>query len=348
MRATTGLGVLAVAGAVLGSGSGRAFAQDPPAPSAAEVARAADALPALAAGGSLPRAGGRWGAACRRWEIRLEVGAGGLDPTPDGILGEPLPAGAQAFDFGQAERRVTGAARLGARWRPDPLNSGELRGTWYGQWAAQDRQTGQFAFTNAAGISPVATATLKNVTRLGGIELNWWRQLACWREFVLEAGLGARWMRFDEWAEAYDWAGLAADSFLQGRARNDVYAGQFLLGGEAQLGRFTVGLDARVFLGGVRRDVQVRDVSILAAGPHQAREQRDDFAWGGELGAWWRWRFSERWSATLAYDFLFLDGVSRAVQGLDFSQAATGAVGARPNQGRVFAHVVFVGLELRL
>ncbi|MDJ0521159.1 MAG: BBP7 family outer membrane beta-barrel protein [Planctomycetota bacterium] len=289
---------------------------------------------------------------CNRWDFTLE-GALSLFDDPEGILGEPLPAGTTPFDWGLNELdeafggRVTVGYSVGRRYRV------EGRFTWLGEWEGSSRQTAQFGTrptpTAAVAVSPALTSTLTSETEMWGGELNVWRTIRADRCSQWDVGLGARYLRIDDTARATNWTGFPTADLLS-EAENGFFCGQICGAYRRNMSsRFQVSFVGKVLLGGMSRDLSESDTRIVTGGPTaNAVLEESDFAVGleGEIGA--LWRISSRFGVTASYSILYVTEVARANEILDFSQGATGSVQLQDRTDSVVVHSFFFGFRVDL
>ncbi|MDF1701657.1 MAG: hypothetical protein P1V36_10925, partial [Planctomycetota bacterium] len=284
------------------------------------------------------------------WYVGLEAGAG-IHDDPEGLLGLAPPGGRPAFDWGENDFDPGFAGRVTVGRYLRACERIELRGSFQ-NWSADSRQTGRlFGFTPTPGgalaVSPAATATLENEVDLWSLELNWWKTIPSARTSRFSWGLGARVVSLTDTASAKDWVGLAANSYLEGEARNTFWAGQLM--GAWHLrpsSRFEFAVIGQLLGGALNRDLTEKDTSIVTGGPTvNAERERTDFSWGveGEVRAMWRpWA---RVGITASYTVLFLDDTSRGHEILDFTQAATGSVQINDVTDSTIVHTLYFGVH---
>lgn len=285
-----------------------------------------------------------------RWYVELELGAG-VYPDPEGIIGLDPGAGLMPYRWDLNEFDAGGAIRANVGRYIRPCERLELRGSFQG-WEEDSRQTGRFGFSPTPGaapiVSPTSAATLENEVRLWSVEVNWWKTIPGSRRSRFSWGLGGRVIGLTDKASAKDWVGLAADAYLEGKARNTLWAGQVMGAWHLRPNdRFELAVIGKGLFGALNRDLSEKDTSIVTGGPtSDAERERTDFGWGleGEVRATWRpWA---RVGFTLAYTALFLDDVSRGHEILDFSQAATGSVQINDAKDSVVVHTLYFGVHL--
>ena len=271
------------------------------------------------------------------------------DPT--GILGEPLPAGVTPFNFATNEYDPVGGARVRVLHRRGCTDAFEFRGTFYGKADAESRQTGQFAFSTPAGISPVATATVFNESLVWGFDINYWRTLRRSGRWHTKIGAGWRYLRIDEKAQVKDWNGRAAltNSFIGSDVDNALFAAQLMAGVTWRASnRFELMADAKVLGGVMASDIQINETSILSGGSKSPSKDNTEFAWGVEATLEGRLRITGGLWLRGGAEVLFIDGVQGATDAFDFSQSATGAVQPRVSTSDRVISTLFLGLDLDL
>lgn len=332
----------AVAGLVLGLAPA-AHADDAAGTPAVEIRDVTPVEPAPAAAPRMRRA------TPARWYFELELG-GGVYEDPEGILGLPLGRAGTPYDWGRNDFEGGGALRFNVGRHLRPCERVELRGSWQG-WVEDSRQAGRFGFSQTPGgaviVSPTSEATLENKVWLLSLELNWWKTIPAARNSRFAWGAGARVVSLTDKGIAKDWVGLAPDAYLEGEARNTLWAGQLM--GAWHLrpnNRFEFAVIGKALAGAMNRKLTEKDTSIVTGGvTTDAERERTDFGWGleGELRAMWRpWA---RVGITASYTILFLDEVSRGHEILDLSQAATGSVQIRDVKDSVVVHTLYFGVH---
>jgi hypothetical protein len=294
-------------------------------------------------------AGGRRG----MWDVTLE-GSATIFEDPTGIMGVTPPAGTPTFNWSENALPLAFGARATVGYRPTACDRLEGRVGYSGQAEESSRQTArQFGFTPTPGgalaLSPAAAATLTNQSELWNAELNWWRQLQCNRMWRIEAGAGARWIRYEEEASATDWQGLASPNpSLRNQATNSLLGAQavgaFIL---HCIPRVEVALIAKGIVGSRTRDLQESDASIVTGGPTtDAVLEQTEFGWAleGELAA--TFRVLPRVGITAAYTILFLPEIARAETTIDFSQTMTGSLQHARATDDALIHAFFLGIRV--
>ena len=284
------------------------------------------------------------------WMIGLYASSAVFE-DPTGILGEPVPAGVNPFNFGANTYDPVGGARLRVMHRRGCEDAFEFRGTFYGKATAESRQTGQFAFSNPAGVSPVASATVFNESLVWGFDINYWRTLRKTSRWHTRIGSGFRYTRIDEKAEVRDWAGNPnlQRSFIGAEARNALFAAQLMAGARFRVSsRFELMADAKVLGGVLTSTVDITEDSILSGGSKVASKDNNEFGWGVEGTVEARFRIGSRLWIRGSAEVLFIDGVQGATDSFDFARASTGAVQARTLTSDRVISTLFLGLDLDL
>jgi hypothetical protein len=285
------------------------------------------------------------------WDLTVEAGLSILE-DPEGILGEPLPAGLTPFDFGRNSYDPAFGVRITAGYSTGRGTRWEARITYLGSADASSRQTGQFGFRTTPGAplltSPVATTTLANETEIWSGEFNYWRQWKCDPCSEIHWGLGGRFIAIDDEATATNWAGLAPNAFLSAEADNR-FLGAQLMGSWRQRPspKFSWAASAKLLVGWMNRDLTESDVSIVTGGAttNGSREETD-LTWGFELEVSALWRVMSRVGITASYTLLYLNEVSRVEDVLDFAQAATGSLQMKDSGDSALIHAFFVGVRI--
>ena len=284
------------------------------------------------------------------WMIGLYASSAVFE-DPTGILGEPVPAGITPFNFGANTYDPVGGARLRVLHRRGCEDAFEFRGTFYGKASTDSRQTGQFAFSNPAGISPVASATVFNESLVWGFDINYWKTLRKTSRWHTRIGSGFRYTRIDEKAEVRDWNGNPnlQRSFIGAEARNALFAAQLMAGATYRVSsRFELMADAKVLGGVLTSTVDITEDSILSGGSKAASKDNNEFGWGVEGTVEARFRIGSRLWIRGSAEVLFIDGVQGATDSFDFSQASTGAVQARTLTSDRVISTLFLGVDLDL
>lgn len=281
------------------------------------------------------------------WSIGLYATSAVFE-DPTGILGEPVPAGVTPFAFSRNEYDPVGGARLRVVHRRDCEDAFEFRATWYGKTTADSRQTGQYASSNPAGLSPVATATVSNESVVWGFDIGYWRTLSRRGRWETRVGAGWRYLRIDEEAAVKDWVGLPR-SFLEAEADNSLFAAQLMAGATFRAARRLELMGDVKLMGGLMvNDVEIAENSILSGGAKNASDDNSEFAWGVEVTLEARYRITRTLWIRGGAEVLYVDGVQGATDSMDFSQAASGAVQPRFETSDRIISTLFLGFDLDL
>jgi len=127
-------------------------------------------------------------------------------------------------------------------------------------------------------------------------------------------------------------------------ARTNFYGAQVGLRGSGSFGRFTLQLDKKISLGGVRETVSLSTTNnFSAAGPQVGPGSlfvtpgnigdytKTRFALAGEVDATLAFRVTDRFLLSLGYSFLYLEHVARAGNQVDTSNSGLASL-ADPNR----------------
>ncbi len=290
-----------------------------------------------------------------RWDVTLAGQFSGTG-SPDGILGEDLFVPGNHLKWNDVDYDGELGGRVGVSYRVEPQSRIEFVGTYYGSPEASDAQQGQFAarpgVTGLGDISRIVDATFTSDAETWGAELNWWTELSCKGHWRMDAGLGARYLSFEETARVdfvtsplFVGPFPVADGFVNSLAENDFYGGQLCLAAHYDADcRFEFGASLKALFGSIDRNLTVSDDSIFAGGGHTAREGDDEFVFGLNLDLSATWHVTPHVAILAGYDLLFLDNVQRADDGMDFSQSNSGAVQAEQNPDQLVIHSLFLGV----
>lgn len=289
----------------------------------------------------------------RPWSLSLDILGSLVQEDPEGILGEPLPAAAaaplNALDWGLNDYDLLIGGRIGVNRWFGCTSRVEARLTWYGVTSDESRQTGNFAYTNANGISPTVTATLESEITLGSIDVMYWRRFGNMGGLETSAGVGLAYLRIEEEATVRDIVGLTPTSRLDTEASSGLLA--LAIGGDVRrsFGRFELAATGRGYVGYLATRTEIDENSILSGGGKSSAEtNNEDFGWALELSAMARVRLGNRMWLRGGYQFLYFPDAARAAGGADFSQANTGAVQARIVTDDIFVHTLFLGIDIDL
>ncbi|MDY0166922.1 MAG: BBP7 family outer membrane beta-barrel protein [Thermoguttaceae bacterium] len=186
--------------------------------------------------------------------------------------------------------------------------------------------------------------TLDYRSRIHNVEVNYWRRLGC-TNFHLLAGF--RYFNLDERFNINSEDDQTGTSDYRVNARNNLYGAQ--LGGRWEATRGQLGVDffgkagvfgnaagQRTFMGDLDNTVVLRDFNTTGS--------RTAFI--GELGINATWRFTECLAARAGYQLMWVEGVARAPDQLDFTNTLQSGSALVFDQG-AFMHGAHVGLEAR-
>ncbi len=181
-------------------------------------------------------------------------------------------------------------------------------------------------------------------SEIHNVEVNYWRRIGCSQVYLLG---GFRFFDLGERFHINSEDGDTGTSDYRVRARNNLYGAQF--GGRwegsfdrldldvvGKAGIFGNAADQSTFLGDLDNTVILRD--FRTSGSHAA--------FVGELGFNAKFKLTERLAARAGYHLIWLEGIARAADQLDFSDTpASGSALAFGNGA--FLHGASVGLEAR-
>lgn len=290
-----------------------------------------------------------------RWELTIAGQFSGMG-SPDGILGEDLFIPGNHLRWNGVDYKSQLGGRLGISYRVEPQSRVELIGVYYGKPDGSNAQNGQFAarpgVTGLGDISRVVDAAFRSQAEAWGLELNWWTELTCKGAWRVDAGIGARYLSFDETAHvdfvtspAFVGPFPVANGFVDSFAQNRFYGGQLGLAAHYDADcRWELGASLKALFGSIDRNLTVSDDSIFAGGRHSSREGNDEFVFGMNLDLTATWHVAPCVSVLAGYDLLFLDNVQRAEDGMSFAQSNSGAVQARQTPGQLVIHSIFLGV----
>ncbi len=292
-----------------------------------------------------------------RFEITLE-GTFALLGDPEGDFGETAAlfggTGNQlTWDGIEYDGEIGGRGALA--YHLTPLDRLELRGGWYGDFSASTSQSGEFgASPGISGVGDVSRPVLADFTEdatLWGVELNWWTELSCEGRYRFDVGVGGRYMRFDEEARVdlttNGPGGFpVADGFVESEVENTFAGGQIAAMLHVDLSNsFELSASAKGMIGSLNRDVTVSDLNVFAGGNHTSTREDDEIVFGLEAEVGLRLRLTRCIAVTGGYNLLFLDGVQRAHDSMDFTHSNSGAVQAEMNPDQLIVHTFFLGLN---
>lgn len=329
-----------------------------PAPRAADVAIAACSdcfQPRDLCGWAVDNCGNRLG----QWEITL-AGMYASTGSPDGILGEDLFIAGNHLDWNKVDYPGEFGAFGSISYRFEPQTRVELAGTYYGSPDDSNAQSGQFAatpgVTGLGDVSRPVDATFTSEAETWSIELNVWTEVSCSGHWRMDAGIGGRYVSFEETAHV-DFVTTGpgpfpvADGFVNSNVTNEFYGGQlcFAVHYDAEFGcecpsQWEFGASIKALFGSISRDLTVTDDSIFAGGEHVSSEGDDEFVFGLNFDLTAKWKITPCIAVFAGYDLFFLDNVQRAEDGMDFSNSNSGAVQATQNPDQLVIHSLFLGV----
>jgi hypothetical protein len=323
-----------------------------PAVAAAPVAACSDCFePRDACGWAIDDCGNRLG----RFDVTL-LGMVSFVGSPDGILGEDLFVAGNHLDWNDVDYAGEFGGRIGMSYRVLPQSRVEAVGTYYGSPDDTNVQRGQFAarpgVTGLGDISRIVDATFTSEAEAFTLELNFWSEVSCSDRWRIDAGIGARYVSFDEQANV----GFVTDAqnpgpfpiangFVNSDVQNRFYGGQLALAAHYDANScWTFNSSLKVMLGSLDRELVVTDDSIFAGGTHVSSEGDDEFVLGVNFELSAMWRLAEHVSLRAGYDLFVLDNVQRAEDGMDFSNSNSGAVQATQDPDQLVIHSLFFGV----
>jgi hypothetical protein len=267
---------------------------------------------------------------------------------PEGTVGEPVPAGTPALDWGENTYDPEIGGRVTVRFPFGQRDSLEVRAGWYGAFEASSLQVGSFGFAPPPGsVSAPVTAILSNEAEVWSGEATWWRDACPTGCARWSTGLGIRYVGFLETARVQTGVIGAGAAFVESDVDNHFLAGQLAARVRWDVGRnLELSVTGKGLLGAIRREVDVSDANLFSGGAHSAASEETEFGWGAELEVGALWRLSNCFGITAGYTALFVGEVVRGHDGMDFSQASTGAVQAQQVTDEVLIHGFFVGIQL--
>jgi len=284
-----------------------------------------------------------------RWEVLIE-GAFTTIGCPPGELGGAVPAGTPVFDWTENSYCGAPGGRLSVTFRPGPQERIEVRGGYLGQWDGSSQQIGAFGFSPPpGGVSPVGPATLESEAELYGGELNYWRELCCRGKWRFDAGIGMRYVRFEEMARmrGLTLPNAGGTAFLQSDVISELFAAQFGAAIAWDVAtRWEISLLGKGLVGLAYDRARVNDVSVLSGGPHASKNEGGEFGWGFEVEGRALFRLTSHLGLTAGVAALYLGETTRASESFDFTQAGTGAVQARRGGDDLFAVSFLLGVHL--
>ncbi len=175
-------------------------------------------------------------------------------------------------------------------------------------------------------------------------EVNYWHRIGCSRVHVLA---GFRYFNLDERFNINSQDGDTGTSDYRINARNHLYGGQLGARWEATMGQLDLNFFGKAgiygnsagqntFMGDLDNTFVLRDFDTTGS--------RTAFI--GELGFNATWKFTERLAARAGYQLMWIEGVARAADQLDFTDTQLSGSALVFDQG-AFLHGAHVGLEAR-
>lgn len=287
------------------------------------------------------------------WMITLE-GALSSISSPDGILGETLFVPGNQLGWENVDYDGQFAGRLTISYAFECESRIELRGTYWGNPDASDTDSGFFAASpgddGLGDVSRPVNASLQSEAEMWGVEFNWWTELSCSGRWRVDAGVGIRYVSFDEDARVdFVTTGPGAfpvdNGYVRSEVENDWLGAQLMLAAHADVSDCVeVYGSLKAMFGSVDRTVHVTDLDIFAGGSHSADADDDEFVFGLDFELGLKWRLSPCLLIGASYNMFFLDGVQRAEDGFDFGLSNSGAVQAQQSPDQLVAHSVFFGV----
>jgi hypothetical protein len=239
----------------------------------------------------------------------------------------------------------------------------EARGAYLGSWDDTSRQTGVFGFSPATpappmvpglipGVSAVNSGTLESEADAWTAELNFWQQIGCTPCMRTDVMAGLRVMSWNETATADGWAtafvpGFPGAPFVRSDVDN-LFLG-FQVGAMTTFDVtrcFSVSVSGKGMLGNINRQSEVSDRAIFAGGTHSSSLEEDEIVLGFELELGMQWRLTDWISVTGGYSGLFLDGVQRAHDVMNFGASTSGAVQTQSDTDQLLIHSLFLGVRV--
>ena len=284
--------------------------------------------------------------------------------SPEGLFGTPAFGNPQQWEWDDLDYEPSFGGRAFVKHCLGPLEWIEVGGTYYGTWDDEITSTGVFGFAPpdafAAGghvpigaSNPVAGTFFSEAEAFGG-EASFITEMHCSGCYRWDWLVGARYLQFNEEARV-DFAqapiaGVGAGgpgAFVASDVENTFIGLQIGAVMHWELSpTFELQASLKGLAGNLNRDLTVSDNDIFSGGAHIATSEEDEVVFGADIDIGARWRITNRLTITAGYNLLFLDGVSRANDAMDFSQANSGAVQAQHETDQLLIHSVFVGLEV--
>ena len=180
-------------------------------------------------------------------------------------------------------------------------------------------------------------------------EASWIRELGCGGNVRFDGILGLRAVGFNETASTTLQAAVGGPGAAPLSAESDNLFFGVQLGAGAHV-EFCPRLElfghGKLLLGMIRREVTVNDGGVFVAGAKSNTSEETEGSYGaqGEVGI--LWRITPHVGITVGYSLLFLDNVVRANDGMDFTQATTGAVQPRHAEDDLLVQTAFLGVQI--
>jgi hypothetical protein len=282
-----------------------------------------------------------------RFEATLEGSLSWL-ASPKGPLGEETGA-ADQIRWDSLGYGASFGGRGALQYALTPFDRVQVRGAYLGSWDDSTTETGVFGFAPPATTSGVQTVPLHSEAKMWTGEGSWVRQLACGGVMRVDGLLGLRVISFDETAttKVLPAVGGPPPGSVSCESKDFFYGAQLGMGAHLDVSpKFEILVQGKALLGVVHRDITVDDGGVFTVGAKSNSATSNEFGFGAEGEAVFRWRLSSHVAVTGGYSILWLDGIVRANQGMDFSQANTNAVQPRTTTDNVVVNTVFLGVSL--
>jgi hypothetical protein len=291
----------------------------------------------------------------RPWRVDVAV-ANAFRPAFEGRLGGVDAGVSDAIRFDGID--PAGAigesigARIGVEGPVFAAGTIEWALTWFPD-ATEDRtRRGRFGFREMPGSPPEASivhdARLHAASETIDVGLRTWFSPG---DAGLDVGIGARWISLDESVRADGLEpplpGFAGAANVQSDASTDVFAVD--LGVRTRFGLadgLSVGAATHGLVGIRASDVEVRDTSLLAPGPHRSTADDTALAFGASASVELRLALSTGIDAIVGWEGLWLDSVTRAADSLRFDRGASGAAHASIDGDAALLHTLYFGFGI--
>jgi hypothetical protein len=344
------LWALSVAATLAVVTSGRAVA-DEAAPAAAAVAAPApmpamnDVVVAVPQQSSCCSCFTPW---CRRLRIDGHVA---MVDGPEGPPGGVSSGLADAIDWDSLDYGLAFGGSASFEWKHGCCGSTRVRGTYWGTWDDSDTVTGTLGATPFPGgpvqVSPVFAVDLSSEATLWDADVMFWRPVCRTPCSLVEIGIGARFVSFSE-DSTFTFPQGAATATMDAEADNLLLAVQIGARAERCVTRcLSVFGEADAFVGWRHTEREVAAIGLLGPAPIVGGSATDDgvgFGFSGELGL--RWHVSRCWSVVGGYGFMLLFDQARGFELADFSNTLSLDLGPTGETSTLFAHRLFLGVEL--